>query len=124
MRASMSTQASPGAKLRAAYLPNPTLTVAVTTPAPHSSCTSWHVARSPETKTAGTPKLPATAATMPDSPTGLPLIVALYQLSLETVWQRTPSDTPAMAWAPTKTTQSHSPRSIGSTYRAQGYPTT
>src|SRR6202011_1264818 len=80
-------------------------------------------AASPETNTAGTPKLPATAATIPDSPTSVPLMVALYQVSEETVWQSTPSGIPAMAWAPTNTTQSHSPRSIGPTYRAHAYPT-
>src|SRR5204862_7029391 len=79
MRSWIIWQASDGAMFRAANRPSPSLTVAVTTDSPISVSTSRHVAASPETNIDGTPKLPATAATIPDSPTNVPLIVAFYQ---------------------------------------------
>src|SRR5436305_4632355 len=96
-RISISAQASLGAMLRDEKRPKPVFTGAVTTSSPSTACTSWHVASSPETKTAGTSQQPAIAARMPLSPTSVPLIEALYHASEETVWQSTPLGVPAMA---------------------------
>src|SRR5206468_12518478 len=96
---------------------------AVTTVAPISSRPSVHVASPPATKPAGTFHDPAMAATMPDSPTGVPLMVARYHPSHAPVWHKTPPGVPALACAPTNRTASH-PWVSGSTYLAQAWPRT
>src|SRR3989441_4054073 len=122
-RVSISVRASTGARWTAENRPRPFFTGAVTTVGPMSSRTSVHVASSPATKTAGTFHDPAMAATMPDSPTGVPLMVARYHASDETVWDKTPPGVPALACAPTNNTASH-PWVSGSTYLAQAWPRT
>ena len=69
--AAIRSRATSGWSSLAAVWPTPSLTATVSTSG-RTACTSSTTARSPDTKTSGTPKWPASAAFKPHSPTSCP----------------------------------------------------